>query len=337
MLSAYNWIPAKAVIECFECYHQLMTLQDEWNDAFDDTDHPDQQVLDDIINWIAKAEECLKANIARVSQMPMAICGNTDFEAKARAITQAMFMAMPDIGRLLQFCRRVVGVTTDRGTELGLANAEGGSVKRYLPNWAGSNKTVTADAGAMDASSLLPEAEEPSQTHLFTRALIATGFIHCIHNLEKDMDKHLKCVPDFLQKYKNLCYVLHRKDVLERFRTRCLPNTRFERADWLFTTLLPDQQEWRWGTIVKGLRHLVKREAVLQHTWCPVKFSNNQAIDVDGLAGTRASKLEMGPLTQTIRSVRFCGIRHLLLALHDLTDACRDWAETCPCHSWLAA
>ena len=78
-----------------------MTLQAEWNDAFDNADDVDQPVLDDIINELATAESCLKANLRQFNQMPMAICGNTDIEAKAQAITQAMLMSMPNLDRLL--------------------------------------------------------------------------------------------------------------------------------------------------------------------------------------------------------------------------------------------
>ena len=143
-----------------------MSVEERWTNVCDIAD-PVEGAVQDIVQEAMAAEKVLEAHIHRHIQMPMAIWGNTDLEAKARAVTQPMFFHSPHIPCPLRFANRAASICTDRGTELGLADAEGGSIKRYLPPWAGRKRSAQLDVGAVpaDASELADLQHEPLQTN----------------------------------------------------------------------------------------------------------------------------------------------------------------------------
>ena len=324
----YDWIPEEHLTDCLSYFHVLMRAKQEWLDA---DVHGNAHA--GIIETCVKALKFLEANIQRHVQIPMAICGNTDLEAKAKAIVQPMFVQTPDIPTVLRFASRVVSICTHRGTEMGLADAEGGSIKRYLPPWAATKRAISSDSGV--AANFAEVAYEPQQKCLFPKGLLSTGVVHCVHNLEKDMDKQLKTFPSFLPKLKSLCHLFVRGDLMEQFSLRCFPGSAFASADYLFKEGLQAHAEWRWGTIIKMLKYVMRRRPALQHSWDPVKLSGTDTIMTEDTDGKK-KRLDLAELTRTIRSSAFGGICRMLLAVHTISDGMRDWAEACPCHAWRA-
>ena len=72
---------------------------------------------------------------------------------------------------------------------------------------------------------------------------------------------------------------------MDKFSLRCLPGGAFASADYLFKEGLQAHAEWRWGTIIKSLKYVMRRRPALQHSWDPVKFSGTDVIMTEGTDG----------------------------------------------------
>ena len=101
------------------------------------------------------------------------------------------------------------GVCTDRGTEFGLVDAEGGNDVSYAAPWIQRSRSLYADG-------YVPVQQ--NKRLLMPNAVASAGVCHCFDNLEKDMDRQLSLWVRWIIGFKALCSLFCKVHLLEFFR-----------------------------------------------------------------------------------------------------------------------
>ena len=118
--------------------------------------------------------------------------GRSSAEDKGKAMVVKFHHETGDISSLKAVCQRVASFTTDMGTELGLPELGGGGAEAYLPNYMQSDLKPDDDAMGGLFQSVHQEVSGADQGYLFPKALVVPGLDHIAHNMQEDMDKHLR-------------------------------------------------------------------------------------------------------------------------------------------------
>ena len=72
----------------------------------------------------------------------------------------------------------MVALCCDRGVEAGLAEAEGGNMHSYLPEWVGKPAQLEADSGIPAPQGQEPSSSAPRAQRLLPKALLSAGVCH---------------------------------------------------------------------------------------------------------------------------------------------------------------
>ena len=146
--------------------------------------------------------EQLQQHFSQHKLIPVAL-GGTTREHKVRALCHALW-AETQSGVAMESCLAdVVAITTDQGTEFGIAAAAGGSYRSYL----GHSETPVHEGGAA--------AQGP--VHVFPRAVESCGLLHVADNMVKAADEALSFWKSWVPGLCQLSYLFGKTWLRERF------------------------------------------------------------------------------------------------------------------------
>lgn len=255
LLSMYDWISDTNLEPCFSAVHTLMDSSKDFQEISATTDEDGDEELElllvTVVNKRHQAGSTLAAGIHRHRRIPVSVTGNTDLEAKARAIAHGTWVENATSAQTVSFSHRIRAMCVDRGVEMGLPAAEGGSMIDYLPRWLTSSQRIQADNEASISGQAALTARGSSR--LMPHALLSAGLCHCFNNLENDMDKKVPFWKDWLPGFKAVIRMLGRRDLLERVCEKCLKPNNLQGLCYLFRTEAPKVPKWRRHTQLSQL------------------------------------------------------------------------------------
>ena len=237
---------------------------------------------------------------------------------------------------------RVLGISTDMGTELGFAQLEEGFAwKQVLPAYM-QNGCLQTEEDVL-AQCFAGEAGAESN-FLFPNALPSPGMLHICHNLCQDLHTSLQKYGEWFVGFRAMAALLHSGHLRKQYIGKLLLGTPWQHFQRLLETGVERLATWRWGTIQKVLPRLLERKNMLQITWDADKFSKEEGRAGDAAAGQRArhrgpmeedADLQMPALTSAIKSEAWWLYTRMLLALNRFPADLAAWSEGCSCHPWL--
>ena len=350
-MSLFDRIPSNAVEQCRQHANKLFRSSEELRHAVH------QEGVDGTLEILQTRRDCatfLKNNVQRHHQMPMALgSGHTDVEQKAKAMVLKFHRESRDVAALQRISNRVCSSTVDMGTESGIADLGGGTVKPNLPafrNPALADEQLQPDVDGLQMFMDVKD-QDISENHLFPRALVCPGLDHVSNNMQADLDKHLPNWTEWLPGFTALSMLLSKRHLLKRLVATCIENTAYSLFKQMFETALPSTAKWRWGRICKTLPRLLQLYRPLRIIWSPGKFQGSDPevpvnADGDGNAeahgdhvgattGGDSETLRIGDITKALQSPFWHVYAHMILAVHDVGNRISAWGSGCACHEWL--
>ena len=103
---------------------------------------------------------------------------------------------------------------TDRGTEMGLVEAEGGNIVEYATPWLNRGR-LELDIGNPPVGPAGDVAGGAGyDRRLLPNAVLSAGFNHLMHNIELAMDERIPFWNDWLSSFKTAMSFLARMDFI---------------------------------------------------------------------------------------------------------------------------
>ena len=341
LLSCYVTISRDSVVQCWDHFEQLVASVEDFQIAVSEKE---PELLLECVAVRSASGRFLVKNMKKHCQMPMSLgSGCTNVEDKGKAMAVKFHRETGDVVLLSDVCQRVASFTTDMGTELGVPDLAGGNVQAYLPDYMRSGLVPELDG----MEGLFAEMPPVIAPHLFPRALVVPGLDHIAHNLQEDLDKHLRSWSSWLPGFKGLCLLLSKKHLLKRLIATCIEGTPLSSLKGIFESTVPSIAKWRWGTICKTLPAVLSVFKPLKLVWNAEKFQKQNRSGGDPLedSADQAEQeededmkvLKVGDITSALRSDFWLAYAHMLLSLHEIGNRISSWASGCPCHGWLQA
>jgi hypothetical protein len=265
--------------------------------------------------------------------MPAALgSGAESLPHKMRALLHMMHMECESEASLLSLCESVYGVTTDMGTEIGLAETVHDSLQQWFEATCQPRRQYGVELD--DGSAVYHDgAAALGRHHVFSQALPWPGILHIIDNLTLQLfDKALEDWTWFEKGIGCLNDLLSKRWRRERFIATCL------RSDpqgcqhlSLDTHEFPSIASWRaWGSLTQQLEKVMPLRGSLQRFWSAAKYNRQGAEEKED---TRNAALDTHLLTETIQDPYFWAYCSMLYHIQTLLEQLRKWSESCPCHS----
>ena len=286
----------------------------------------------------------LRAAISYHTHIPAALgkgTGFSDLASKVRAATHVFGVESSSVQDLSRYLRSFVSVTTDMGTELGMAEFRVESLDSVIPEWMRPPLPAVLEAdlasGASDDADLRGglEANQDSgadgHSTWMPNSLTVPGMCHILHNLACEVDLRLPHFDDFYKQLKNASGLLCDSQRRRQFVAFCLRRSRLAHLEPSFQCDVPALYEKRWGHVIAFIQRARPLLIVVRACWNP---------DVFGSGGQEASggysPFEPDALSATMRSNAFFGYMTMLLCLHGIVDHLAGFAEGCYCHEFMA-
>ena len=278
--------------------------------------------------------------------------GATSVATKVRLVLHSLWMQMqpPRFPSLIEVLPRVVSVTTDMGTELGIADFVVPTIRSVLPRWMypDQHQLVVMPTGDgmeegcvdMEDPDSCDPAVEGEVKHVFPRGLLVAGVLHVIHNLSWRLGRAMSYFDEWLCGMKAIVTLLHYRDNRKLFAERCVSGSRFDRAGRHagLNRGCPSAQEWRWSSIVLTLKSILPLEPLLTscfdtHKMRPRDRDVGDNLDNDEApARVKEGKLDLGLIQRTVRNGKWWAFAEMLCTIHKVLAQFQEWSESCPCH-----
>ena len=306
-LGGYDWMWCKhTMMDCGEpggllsFFHKVKKAHFALLQAFGEMEQEELQR-----DLAAVAEE---APFLQHTHLP--ICMGSGFSGvahKMAGLLQCFCLERPKQEDLVAFINGFVSFTTDMGTEIGLSNFKGNSLRDLLPTWALApgdqslqddvrkgprhyqfevvdDDGLEADVlrGAPPSRNVTSDAQAPwsggaQSNFIFQHVLMIPGTLHIIHNMTHELHN---IIPNWsllwksLKNFEHLLAVRHRR---ERYLATCVVGISISQdADLAmlksWSTRLYDK---RWGCTVDFIRELLLVWPVLLRTWDVVRYKSH--------------------------------------------------------------
>ena len=157
----------------------------------------------------------------------------------AALLWQLFFLAGPGSDSFRDFCRRVVSVTTDMGTERLLADCRA-CLARFLAT----------------AFPIEPAPADDASDFLFDTAFLMPGFRHLVDNMIQRGLCSLRCFPSWLTKLKSIVSFLRNELVVNEICGSLERDGLSGLAGLIRKSALPSFASWRWGTLAEVAKAL---------------------------------------------------------------------------------
>ncbi len=235
-----------------------------------------------------------------------------------------------------EFCESVASITTDLGTESGLAEVPRLPIGEWL-SWGCEWQSLQLDIDCPeDLGNAASDADAPNGMHAFPWALLVPGVMHICHNAASEVCANLPCFNAWFRPLLSpLARLLHYAYLRERLVETCLQG-RSREASEILDLGVPMLAEWRWGTLATVLERVLSIETALRSYFSRVRF----------VAGLRSGPVnpedtvEAGRLAEgaagAIESPKFWLYARMLLAVQSILTGLSAWCERCHCHAACA-
>lgn len=361
LLTTMLTIPHSGLQECFAAANRLCSLahnkhedhapgpiEEDGEPGMDIDEGPDPDEVHAKLRERAALAKKLESLMTFTTNIPLCLgLGSTDLPAKVRCILHLMWLLSdtPRLPGMQDLLARIVSVTTDMGTEMGISDYEAPSLQSCVPQWMrppqddARGEVVAEDDGVLDPEHGVGVADNMDQ-HIFPRAMIVGGVLHIFHNASWKMDQAMSGFQSFMNGLKSVITLLHYKDNRELYVERCVKGTAFDVSKSPLHAGIPSAAEWRWGTIVNILKLLLPLRPVLQCTFDKAKMrakEDKEGEVEEGPEKTREGKLDLPLIERTVRDSAWWMFAEMLKALHNVLSQFLSWCESCPCHCALRA
>ena len=154
--------------------------------------------------------------------------GATTLTCKVAALLFVWCFECRGLAGLMQMLDSVVSVTTDLGTEAGIAAYKAEDVQRLLPSW------MLAEP-LRDAEEAEPEVQPwRCRPNLLPRAIPVPGALHLMHNMNAELHNALEFFEPFWHGLKQLELLLSHRGRRERLLETCIMGSPLECQRHLF-------------------------------------------------------------------------------------------------------
>ena len=271
----------------------------------------------------------LKESVSIRTFAPVALgLGRTKLSDK---ITTLAYAIMLDVGvqNMQVFLDSVLSITTDMGTELGLADYECSSVQSVLPSFVVDSE--------MKLDVMDPEAEQLAQdvslSHLFRSCITITGMLHIFSNASKDLYKSLSCWESLYRSLKAIEKLVTNHGRLRKYVHTCVANTDYDYDDKIFQTVAPHLYDKRWGEVFKFGCWLIekRRLQVLQATWDKGLYAAADTEDWESDEEDFCAD-EIG---EAVNDIKVHANLNMVIGLDRMLQRISAWCERCPCHDYV--
>ncbi len=165
-----------------------------------------------------------------------------------------------------------MSITTDHGTERGLADFESLTLHKMLPLFVQASVFVEDfdldnHAGGDGFDGGLAE------TRLFSHAITVAGMLHIFSNASKDVYKALDSWSMLYDGLKILEPLVTHRDRMDKYVHTCLQGTVHDLKQ--FRVIAPHLYDKRWGEVHKFCSWLRHRLPVLRVTWDAARYKDS--------------------------------------------------------------
>ena len=338
LLSTCLMISRADLAKCSDAARFMRGSWDAFVSAYTQEDH---ERMRDIAVQRQECGEVLKQCLAVHRFIPMGLgSGASSLDHKARAIARAVLAETQSVPALRATLGQVVSVTTDLGTEAGLADMCGLSLQEILPTWLGAEGGLEFDCETADqvqasgaSAGVAMEMQDADFDKFFMpRAISIPGLNHIINNLCSDCNKTLEGWDAWHSQFRTVVALLHHPHLRRRYVASCLQGTRHAYMQDFFKVGVEKFAEWRWGSTVSVLEKLLPLQKYLQPTWDPVRFNAQEHVGAEEAPESVREEADVSALTAAIRRNVFWGFGSMVLLLNSVSTRFASWAEGCPCH-----
>ena len=302
-------------------------------------------------------------------QLPMALArGCSNITHKIAALLHALWMETGSLRVMRRVFANSISATTDMGTEFGAADFRVDDYYSLLPSWLShTDVSATAAAGSsafelepdgghslMDAAENAIDGLEPDigiampppteseprlADFLFGRCYRMMGMIHLIHNAmseSKDGFTHWKRFEKMLQQVCKIFTIVSLRD--QFIRTCCVGP--FAWLSSVMATQAPKYINWRWGSLGKTLKSLLKYGGAVRRAWRMNRQQARAAFDPAGAHERDRNdnddeRLDPRLLEECFENAWFW-VFAVMLDIHvDTPSKQIAYVESCPCHGML--
>ena len=325
-----------------KCFQAKQSLQVSWEDFLAAYKHDDTDAMHDIV---ANRQECaaaLQGCLTWHRMLPMELGqGASSLEHKSRALARAFFAETQSMPALQQTLSQVVSITTDLGTELGLADLAGPRLREILPPWLDDQglEVDVQDNLLHQHADGLDMGQDYFQEYFLPRAIAVPGLNHIVENMCADYNSSMEGWDSWLASLKPLVSMMHHEHLRSRFIATCVRGTAHAWMESRLQRAVPQFAEWRWGSTVKVLERLMPLQKLLQTSWDPGRYQagmgNDVAVEGEGARGHESASVP--EITEAVRSNVFWSFGAMILMLNSVGTRFASWAEGCPCHPFAGS
>ena len=234
----------------------------------------------------------------------------------------------------------VVSVTTDLGTESGVADFHCFDIRTILPDWL-TPQQIEMDCEVDEPPAAAAPAPEANplwhQAWLCRNAIPIPGLLHVVSNLLNDVHDKLSYWQTFFAQCKSIVKLLAYQPRRERFVRMCILGTDHEVHRALFDAAFPDMYTERWHSVVEFCRSMADVYPRLRAAWSQQKYlkGHGDADGEDGIDESEAGRFSARALTQTLKDQMFYPYLLMVLEIDKVAEGLGSWGERCYCHEHL--
>lgn len=261
--------------------------------------------------------------------------GHANLMHKCAAIVHGLSMECASRSDLSEAVASIRTLTTDMGTEQGIADA---CVPHgvCLPPWYRPEGGRVVNEDCEDEQNRASFVDGP---HMFQNCIHIPGMLHILHNLEADVDSKMENFMAWFADLKNSSMLLSRPEACRVVFVSCVAGTMHDkRSQALFDHATPRLYEKRWGYVIDYLLAAWPRLLVLRECWSEARFLAAMGNSASGDAedGDEANvPLQAQQFTKMLASNAWFLYARMVITLHSIARKLRGWSEGCVCHDFM--
>ena len=238
----------------------------------------------------------------------------------------------------------MVSVTTDFGTEQGLAEFQCTDLQKVLPPWVDLSPAdpLIPEVALPDVADPIRQVDEEgpalplwATSFLLPHALSVPGMLHIVSNCLQDIHEHLDCWADIQSKLKVieslLCFAPRR----ERFMELCVKRSSYKQHIHHFDRVFKRLYDQRWNAAINYVLQIMPVFKLLQACWDETKHKEGHSSQDGEDAVSSDSPFSASSLTNVLRDPALPFLMQMVVAIDGLAVNLGSWAEGCACHEEL--
>ena len=233
---------------------------------------------------------------------------------------------------LEEFLTGIVSITTDMGTELGLAEWHTDDINSLVPEWI-RPATMQDDTVVLEDRAAVAQRKWDT-TFMLQWAMPIAGMMHITSNLLLEVHSNLKLFQPMSSKLEELGKLLCKPQRRDRFIRTCLVGTCYEPYEPMFQYEFTPMHDKRWFSVLFFMKRVVKVLPYLRDAWSPQRYQRGHG-GSDGADLVDDDNFKVSSITNALGDKLLQAFMTMLLALDSLTSEIGTWAEGCDCHDTI--